>query len=53
MAWIWLLGTTNKTNWQLTREDRTIYTLGKWAQVETIRGGADAEDGGKTHKGRK
>ncbi|KAK5885689.1 hypothetical protein CesoFtcFv8_019374 [Champsocephalus esox] len=32
MASIWLLGTTDQTNRQLTRGDRTIYTRGKWAQ---------------------
>ena len=31
--------------------DRTIETWGEWEQVETIRGGADTDDGGKNTQG--
>ena len=48
MAWIWLYG-TNEQYEPTTNKGRQD----KWAQVETIRGGADADDGGKKNRGRK
>ena len=53
--WITLESLAKDTRQSGNKQRETgLYTRGKWTQVETIRGGADTDDGGKTTKtGRK